>query len=118
MASVAEDRTRLRAPVSEVAIVAFTGSRKVYVDGTPLHPAQSLLVMNHSPDGFSWGYGGSGPSQLALALLLYVNPDETLALRHYQDFKFEHVANWPMDENVVAKIDIEAWLDEREGVEA
>ena len=24
---------------------------------------------NHSPMGFEWGYGGSGPAQLALALL-------------------------------------------------
>lgn len=24
---------------------------------------------HHSPDGFEWGYGGSGPSDLALALL-------------------------------------------------
>lgn len=26
-------------------------------------------LRNHSPDGFNWGYGGSGPSQLALALV-------------------------------------------------
>lgn len=29
-------------------------------------------VRNHSPDGFQWGYGGSGPAQLALALCLDV----------------------------------------------
>ena len=28
-----------------------------------------LDLQNHSPDGFEWGYGGSGPSQLALAIL-------------------------------------------------
>jgi hypothetical protein len=27
-------------------------------------------VSNHSPDGFEWGYGGSGPAQLALALCI------------------------------------------------
>ena len=26
-------------------------------------------IRNHSPDGFEWGYGGSGPAQLALAIL-------------------------------------------------
>lgn len=26
-------------------------------------------VRNHSPDGFEWGYGGSGPAQLSLAML-------------------------------------------------
>lgn len=39
----------------------------VTVDGEPLPPRNDLV--DHSPDGFSWGYAGSGPSQLALALL-------------------------------------------------
>ncbi len=26
-------------------------------------------IRNHSPTGFEWGYGGSGPAQLALALV-------------------------------------------------
>jgi hypothetical protein len=29
-----------------------------------------LDVTNHSPDGFEWGYGGSGPAQLALAMCI------------------------------------------------
>lgn len=32
----------------------------------PLDPRFDLA--NHSPTGFEWGYGGSGPAQLALAL--------------------------------------------------
>lgn len=28
-------------------------------------------IRNHSPDGFEWGYGGSGPAQLALALCVH-----------------------------------------------
>lgn len=28
-------------------------------------------LWDHSPSGFSWGYGGSGPAQLALAILAY-----------------------------------------------
>lgn len=31
-----------------------------------------LEVMNKSPTGFGWGYGGSGPAQLAFALLAAV----------------------------------------------
>lgn len=34
---------------------------------TPLNPR--FDAVNHSPDGFEWGYGGSGPSQLAFAML-------------------------------------------------
>jgi hypothetical protein len=50
----------------------------------PLH----LELLKHSPSGFAWGYGGSGPAQLALALLVEATNDPALALRHYQEFKF------------------------------
>src|SRR5437868_1145148 len=33
----------------------------------PLRPRSD--IRDHSPDGFEWGYGGSGPAQLALALV-------------------------------------------------
>lgn len=34
----------------------------------PLNPRLDLV--NHSPDGFAWGYGGSGPTQLAVAMAI------------------------------------------------
>lgn len=55
-------------------------------------------LRNHSPTGFAWGYGGSGPAQLALALCAHATGDDALALRVYQDFKVEQVARWPRDE--------------------
>jgi hypothetical protein len=50
----------------------YEGSRTwnatlVTVDSNPLN--LRLDLRNHSPSGFEWGYGGSGPAQLALALL-------------------------------------------------
>lgn len=48
---------------------------------------RSLELANHSPSGFDWGYGGSGPAQLALALLLDYTDDEDIALAHYTAFK-------------------------------
>ncbi len=59
-----------------------------------LYPERSQRLINHSPDGFSWGYGGSGPAQLALALLLDATGDKDLAMHHYQDFKWDVVAKW------------------------
>ena len=53
-----------------------------------------LGVRNHSPTGFEWGYGGSGPAQLAQALLMDVFGNREIAQRHYQDFKHEIVAGW------------------------
>jgi hypothetical protein len=35
-----------------------------------------LDIVNHSPDGFNWGYKGSGPAQLSLALLADAIPND------------------------------------------
>lgn len=85
----------------------------VYVDGVPLSPARSLAVFNHSPDGFAWGYGGSGPSQLALALLLDAGIETDTAVRLHQDFKADFVATWSHDGSgdvQVHEIDVNAWV--------
>lgn len=63
---------------------------------TTFHPLPLCLqIRNHSPTGFAWGYEGSGPAQLALALLADALEDVDQALRHYQDFKRAYVAAWP-----------------------
>ena len=64
----------------------------VSADGTeqPLDPRFDLR--NHSPDGFSWSYAGSGPSQLALALLADATGDDDLAQRLHIGYKHEVVA--------------------------
>jgi hypothetical protein len=53
-----------------------------------LNPLPSQNIINHSPNGFNWSYGGSGPAQLALALLLKFTDKET-ARNNYQDFKWD-----------------------------
>ena len=74
-----------------------------------------LELRNHSPTGFAWGYGGSGPAQLALALLVDATSDQTLALRHYQDFKFHFVATWADSWSTTAG-EIRAFLSARENL--
>lgn len=67
----------------------INGRTLVRVNGYPLKPRYDLRM--HSPDGFEWGYGGSGPAQLALAILAHEYGDE-LAQAWYQDFKWAVVA--------------------------
>ena len=55
-----------------------------------------LDLQCHSPTGFEWGYGGSGPAQLALALLAHCMDDET-ALRFYHEFTRKVIAALPRD---------------------
>ncbi len=68
----------------------------VTADGRPL--ALYLKDVNHSPSGFGWGYGGSGPAQLAYAILRHHLRDKTRAQMVYQDFKFEVIANLPREQ--------------------
>jgi hypothetical protein len=51
-----------------------------------------LDLSNHSPTGFEWGYGGSGPAQLALAILADALGDARAALALHQGFKFKVIA--------------------------
>lgn len=89
-------------------------------------------VVKHSPDGFSWGYAGSGPAELARCILIdaldaepdcgecggkgcllcdggYTVPGPGM----YQGFKFEAIAvlpadcDWQMDQ-----ADVLAWVVE------
>ena len=51
--------------------------------------------MNHSPTGFEWGYGGSGPAQLALAILADCLEDDDRAVGLHQLFKWQVVQHLP-----------------------
>ena len=80
----------------------FEGHREghaviVTVDGRRLNPR--LDLWNHSPKGFEWGYGGSGPAQLALAILADHCGDDTAA------FDFHHRFKWA----VVMKFTHRSW---------
>lgn len=50
-----------------------------------LHPR--LDLWNHSPTGFEWGFSGSGPAQLALALAADALTDDERAVRVHQGLK-------------------------------
>jgi hypothetical protein len=75
-------------------------TKQVWIGGREVRPERSLRVRNHRPEGFSWGDGGSGSTQLALALLLELT-HEDLALLWYQDVKWHIVARLAPDDFVI-----------------
>ena len=83
----------------------YPGGAVEYVTRGRTRPlAARLDIMNASPTGFSWGYGGSGPSQLALAILSHHfgrgRAADGRALDLHQAFKW----------GVIAKLDYgQAW---------
>ncbi len=97
-------------------------------------------VIWHSPDGFNFGYGGSGPADLALNILnAFVPPGREInwedanedpgrddapqpcfrgvcshfAARHHQDFKREFIANIQGAGGTISAVAIHAWIAAR-----
>ena len=69
--------------------------------------------INHSPTGFEWGYYGSGPAQLAYAILRYYTGSMKFAREHYMEFKRDIIAKIPMDETYweLSGQEIQDWID-------
>jgi hypothetical protein len=77
-------------------------TRDVYLDGEWLDPKPSQKWHNHSPDGFNWGYGGSGPAQLALAINIKL-------LGHpvgYQEVKWNIISKLPQGKDFEIEFEI------------
>lgn len=90
------------------------GNQLVTKDDDILSPAPSQKIWNHSPDGFNWGYAGSGPAQLALALLYDVTRDRDRAVANHQRFKRAYVTGWKDDWQITSE-EILAWLEKQGG---
>ena len=83
---------------------------EVKIDGVALSPKRSQKLINHSPDGFAWGgYEGSGPAQLALAILLAAGMPSKRALTLYQRFKREIIARQPQGKDWTLTINVDEW---------
>lgn len=91
----------------------------VTVNGSPLDPR--LDLSNHSPTGFEWGYCGSGPAQLALAILTDHFGKHEPALTFYQRFKWQVIVKLPRKRWTLTSREVDAALQlirgqEMEGV--
>ncbi len=87
----------------------YAGTRRgevttVTVDGRPLPPRLDLRALSEA--GFEWGYVGSGPYQLALAILAEELGDRR-ALGNYRSFC----------ENTLARLKLDNWVLEGDQIE-
>lgn len=102
---------KLLDPESKEAAMRIDGranTRRVWVDGRELCPKWSQAVRSHSPDGFNWGYPGSGTAQLALALMLHAGVPKVIALARYQAFKEAVLVPLAMDKDFDIEVVIRA----------
>lgn len=65
--------------VYEGRITTVNDQQVVMVNGSPLD--FRLDIANHAPTGLTWGYRGSGPTQLAIALMADAF-DDNIAIRY------------------------------------
>lgn len=83
------------------------------------------MIVQHSPDGFEWGYGGSGPADLALNILhlflpvgcdgedpvpLFRGECSKAAWTLHQDFKRAFIATMPDEGGVITVQQVYDWL--------
>lgn len=100
---VREDPTDVLSEASVFVYDMTTGAKR------ELPPRNDLV--NHSPDGFEWGYAGSGPAQLAFAILLDAF-DEKTARTWYQEFKDRKIATLRRDRGFVMPVkEVWEWMD-------
>jgi len=73
-------------------------------------------VLNKSPTGFAWGYWGSGPAQLAFAILAAViGTERALNPRMFQQYKVDVIGKLDKDKGfVITENEVKAWVKENE----
>jgi hypothetical protein len=86
----------------KIKLRGIAATRKVWLDGVLLSEKASLKVRNHSPDGFNWGYAGSGCAQLALAICLKIYGEPN----NYQKFKFKYITPLPFGEDFDVELEV------------
>jgi len=89
----------------KIRLKGIAETRTIFLNGEELSPKRSLKIWRHSPDGFNWGYHGSGPAQLALAILLELFSRE-FAIDHYQQFKRDVISTLPQGQDFDLEIKI------------
>lgn len=75
-------------------------------DGTAVAEGIRQAWVWHSPSGFEWGYGGSGPAALALNILLEATGGRAFAAQHHQAFKWRFVADMPREGGIILGDDV------------
>ena len=84
------------------------------IDGFPIVNVSHSIV-HHSPTGFEWGYGGSGPADLALNILsAMIGQEAAQETGLYQKFKWDFIAHMPNEGGIIREEEIERWLEEND----
>ena len=107
-------------PIHEYGVVMTRVADGTYFTNVP------VTVVHHSPTGFAWGYGGSGPADLALNILEYAvrflglakgdsvktysGNSSYEAWNYHQSFKRLFIEDVPDNGGIISWNEIRDWL--------
>lgn len=85
----------------------------LYVDNVMLdiNPSKQI-VYDYGADSPEWGYFGSGPSQVAAAILYDMTGDATISKKYHQEFKREYIANFDQNGFILLETQVRTWLED------
>lgn len=90
------------------------GDIMIWKDGDGIkHFNVPHFLIRHSPTGMDWGYGGSGPADLALNILFAVTNDKDIAERFHQEFKWKFISNLPGVGGTIPRALIVKFIEEK-----
>jgi len=69
-------------------------------------------IVYHSPTGFEFGYGGSGPADLALNIL-YLFLDFPRAWKLHKSFKWDFIAVMSKSGGIITAAEIKEWIKKK-----
>jgi hypothetical protein len=112
--AIAEQKAQAAIVIETSIMDGYAGARDVKgnvkvvaIRNGKQYPLRHLV--RHSPDGFNWGYGGSGPADLARSIIADAlgidDPNPTV----YQEFKRSFVASWG-DRWEISQDEIREWV--------
>ena len=94
------------------AIPGFNEDITCTRDEYGIHTNVPRRIVFHSPGGFEWGYGGSGPADFALNILsIFIGEEAARAGGLYQEFKWAFVSTLPQEGGTIPRSAILAWLE-------
>ncbi len=81
-------------------------------------PAPTYLPISPRPGrryagAHEWGYGGSGPHQLAWDLLIHAQGDPDTAAQLYRAFAADVVSVLPRESWMLTQLEIRDWINDR-----
>ena len=89
----------------------MSASAHAFSSGSTTNLCLRLDLCPHSPNGFDWGNRGSGPAQLALAILAdHLPSDENRALAQHQRFKERVIGRLAPDRWTLTHRDVDDFL--------